>query len=90
MMHYRGRPNRLLRRLVLSEGEALPSPGEALSDHRGKPVGHLGTVLIHPQTGARIGLAIVKRKAAEPGTELTLQGGATAVVEASGPKPGDA
>jgi len=65
-LHYKGRPNRLLRGLRLSAPAAPGSPlflGE-------REVGRVGTACVSPAHGA-IGLAIVRREA-EPGVELAV------------------
>jgi len=72
-LYYKGKPNRHLRGLRLSE--AVPSGTELTRG--GKPVGHLGSVVVSPEHGP-IALALVRREA-EPGTELSA-GTATATV----------
>lgn len=67
-LHYRGRPNRHLRGLVLS-GPAEPGSELTLD---GKVVGRLGTAGISPAIGP-VGLAIVRREA-EPGTTVEVGG----------------
>ncbi|HEX7059921.1 MAG TPA: glycine cleavage T C-terminal barrel domain-containing protein [Solirubrobacterales bacterium] len=65
-LHYKGRPNRLLRGLrldALPEAEATVRLGE-------KEVGRVGTACVSPAHGA-IALAIVRREA-EPGTEVAV------------------
>jgi folate-binding protein YgfZ len=72
-LHYRGKPNRHLRGLRLSEPVASGTPlllGE-------REVGRLGSSLVSPRHGP-IGLALVRREA-EPGAEL-VAGEATATV----------
>ncbi len=80
-IHYRGHVNRLLCRLVLEP--PIPAVGEPLS-LAGEEVGRVGAVVSSPQRGCTIGLAILHRKAAAPGTRLETAGGATAVVEGVG------
>lgn len=74
-LHYKGKPNRHLRRLrsddVLVEGAEL-SAGD-------KIVGHLGTAVISPARGP-LALAILRREA-EPGAEVVVGGSAGAIVE---------
>jgi folate-binding protein YgfZ len=72
-LHYRGKPNRHLRGLRLSEPVAAGTPlvlGE-------REVGRVGSAVLSPAHGP-IALAIVRREA-EPGATLAA-GGATAVV----------
>ena len=74
-LHYKGKPNRHLRGLRLSEPAATGTElrlGE-------RTVGKLGSVAVSPVHGP-IGLALVRREA-EPGAEL-VAGQATAVVAA--------
>jgi tRNA-modifying protein YgfZ len=76
-LHYKGRPNRHLRGLRLSEAAV---PGAALR-RDGKEVGRLGGAAVSPVLGP-IGLAIVRREA-EPGAELAVgEDGVTAQVVA--------
>jgi folate-binding protein YgfZ len=73
-LHYRGKPNRRLRGLRLSEPVATGEPlrlGE-------REVGRVGTSVVSPVHGP-IALAIVRREAA-PGEAVTAGEGATAVV----------
>jgi folate-binding protein YgfZ len=65
-LHYKGRPNRLLRGLRLS---APAEPGSALFLGE-KEVGQVGSAGVSPAHGA-IGLAIVRREA-EVGDELAV------------------
>jgi folate-binding protein YgfZ len=73
-LHYRGRPNRVLRRLRLS-GPA--EPGAALSLGQ-KEVGRIGTSVVSPALGP-IALAVVRREA-EPGATIEVEGGGSAEV----------
>ncbi|MDP9228655.1 MAG: folate-binding protein [Actinomycetota bacterium] len=73
-LHYRGRPNRVLRGLRLS---SAAERGVALRLGE-KEVGRLGTTGVSPALGP-IGLAIVRREA-EPGATLELDDGVTAEV----------
>ncbi len=74
-LHYRGKPNRHLRGLRLSE----PSePGAALALGE-RSVGSLGSSVLSPRLGP-IGLALVRREA-EPGATVSVgEHGASAVV----------
>jgi folate-binding protein YgfZ len=74
-LHYRGKPNRHLRGLRLSEPAAHGAPiafGE-------KQVGTVGSACVSPAMGP-IALALVRREAA-PGDEVTVAGAAATVVE---------
>jgi folate-binding protein YgfZ len=74
-LHYRGRPNRHLRGLRLSD---RAEAGEALLLGE-REVGRIGTVVLSPDLG-QIALAIVRKEAA-PGESLAVAGGdATAEV----------
>jgi folate-binding protein YgfZ len=74
-LHYRGKPNRHLRGLRLSEPA---EPGAEL--HLGeRSVGHLGSSVVSPALGP-IGLALVRREA-EPGASVAVgERGAVAIV----------
>ena len=75
-LHYRGRPNRVLRGLALG---APAKAGAALSLGE-KEVGRIGTACVSPSLGP-IALAVVRREA-EPGDELEVEGeGRAEVVE---------
>jgi tRNA-modifying protein YgfZ len=74
-LHYRGKPNRHLRGLRLSE----PAPGGSELRLGERRVGSLGSSVLSPARGA-IGLALLRREA-EPGATLAVgDGGATATV----------
>lgn len=76
-LHYKGRPNRLLRRLRLSQ----PVPEGAALRLGDRELGTLSSVCVSPALGA-LGLAVV-RKEAEPGATIDVgDGQAEAVVEA--------
>jgi folate-binding protein YgfZ len=70
-LHYKGRPNRHLRGLRLSD--AAPTGAELRLGE--KVVGRLGTVAVSPRLGP-IALALVRREA-EPGAELSVAAGDT-------------
>lgn len=76
-LHYKGRPNRHLRGLRLSE---LSKPGAALALGE-RSVGSLGSSVLSPRLGP-IGLALVRREA-EPGATVAVddQGASAVVVE---------
>ena len=74
-LHYRGKPNRHLRGLRLTEPAAHGDPillGE-------RPVGSVGSTCVSPTFGP-IALALVRREAA-PGDEVTVGGAPATVVE---------
>lgn len=73
-LHYRGRPNRVLRGLTLS---APSEPGAAIRLD-GRELGTIGTAVVSPALGP-IALAIVRREA-EPGATVEVDGGITAQV----------
>lgn len=77
-IHYRGGVQRAL--VGLRFDGALPVPGTALW-HDGREAGRLGSVADSPRCGP-IGLAVLHRRAAEPGTALALEGGGAARVAA--------
>lgn len=74
-LHYKGKPNRHLRRLILS---APASPGDSIVVGD-KQVGTVGTSVLSPARGP-IALAIVRREA-EPGGEVGVGDDNTATVE---------
>ena len=73
-LFYRGKPNRHLRGLALSE----PAPAGAALRLGDREVGRLTTSVVSPALGP-IALALVRREAA-PGDTLAVEGGATALV----------
>jgi folate-binding protein YgfZ len=76
-IHYRGGVQKTLRGLVF-EGPT-PTPGTPLL-HDGRAAGVATTVVESVALGRPIGLAILHRRAAEPGTRLEVQGGGVAEV----------
>lgn len=87
-IHYRGGVQNLLRGLVFEGFEGFeggaPAQGAALS-HEGREVGKATTVIpavsgAAGSAGGAIGLGIVHRRAAEPGTRVEVEGGGTALV----------
>ncbi len=83
-LYYKGKPNRLLRGLCLSE--PAPAGTDLLLDE--KPVGRLTSSVVSPRLGP-VGLGLV-RVAAQPGATLTLaRGGSTAIVQELPFAPGD-
>lgn len=77
-IHYRGGVQKLLRGLVF-DGEAPPAPGTPLLAD-GREAGTVGSVTRSPALGRVVGLTILHRRAAAPGTRLELAGGGTAEV----------
>jgi folate-binding protein YgfZ len=78
-LHYRGRPQRGLAGLEIDAGRP-PEPGAALR-LEGQEVGTLGSAVASLRWPDRIlGLAVVHRKAGEPGTELEISTGGAATV----------
>ena len=79
-IHYRGGVNRRLVGLEF-DGDEPPATGtELLLDDR--PVGTVGSVTVSPILEGPIGLAVVHKKAAEPGTRLDVAGDGEAEVAA--------
>ena len=78
-IHYRGGVNRGLVALRFPEGAEPPPAGAALLAD-GRLAGAVGTALRSPAFGRPVGLAIVHRRAAEPGTRLEVEGGGEAEV----------
>ena len=74
-LHWRGRPNRHLRGLELSE----PRPSETTLTAGGRELGSLASSVVSPRYGA-IALALVRREAG-PGDELDADGSRARVVE---------
>jgi folate-binding protein YgfZ len=79
-IHYRGGVQRQLVGLDFG-GDAAPARGAALH-HDGREAGTVGSALVSPALGRRIGMAIVHKRAAEPGTALEVEGGGSATVAA--------
>lgn len=77
-LHYKGKPNRHLRRLRASAPVAAGDPVTAGE----RELGAVGTAVVSPAAGP-LALAILRREA-EPGDEVTVGAGATATVEAIG------
>lgn len=76
-LHYKGKPNRHLRSLALSEPVPPGSPVVALD---GRELGRLGSVAISPERGP-VALAVLRREAS-PGDEVLVAGAKAAVAEA--------
>jgi folate-binding protein YgfZ len=77
-IHYRGGVQKTLRGLDFGAGPA-PAPGTPLL-LEGRESGAATTVVDSVALGRPIGLGILHRRAAEPGTKLELAGGGTAEV----------
>jgi folate-binding Fe-S cluster repair protein YgfZ len=77
-IHYRGGVQKTLRGLVFEEGSA-PRPGTPLL-FEGREAGTATTVVDSIALSRPVGLAILHRRAAEPGTRLDLPEGGTAEV----------
>ena len=75
-LFYKGKPNRHLRGLRLS----APAAAGAALRLGDKEVGRLGSSVVSPRLGP-IGLALVRREAAEPGTVLDADGVAATVTD---------
>jgi tRNA-modifying protein YgfZ len=71
-IHYRGGVQKRLCGLVF-DGAAVPATGTALL-YDGREAGAIGTALHSPALDRPIGLAILHRRAAEPGSRLELAG----------------
>jgi folate-binding Fe-S cluster repair protein YgfZ len=77
-LHYKGKPNRHLRRLRPTDPVAAGDP--VLAGDR--EVGVIGTAVISPAEGP-LALAILRREV-EPGDEVSVGDGVAAIVEAVG------
>lgn len=77
-IHYRGGVQKSLRGLTF---DRLPAAGTPLS-FEGREVGVATTAVDSPTLGRPIGLGILHKRGAEPGTRLELEGGGTAEVTA--------
>ena len=78
-IHYRGGVQKILRGLVFDAG-AIPAHGTPLL-FEGREAGTVGTALGSLALGHPIGLAILHRRAAAPGTHLDFEGGHAEVRE---------
>jgi folate-binding protein YgfZ len=76
-IHYRGGVQKGLRGLLFDA--PAPASGTALL-HDGRAAGKVGTVVDSVALGRPVGLAILHRRAAEPGTRLEIEGGGGAEV----------
>jgi aminomethyltransferase len=74
----RGQVNKLLVQVGV-DGEPPPSPGATILAG-GQEVGRLTSPVYSPRLGQSVGLAILRREFAAPGTELTVEGRASRVL----------
>lgn len=79
-IHYRGAVNRVLRGLQF-DGDEPPVEGTELA-FEGRPVGRVGSVAVSPVLEGPIGLALLHKRGADPGTRLEVEGGGEAEVAA--------
>lgn len=77
-LHYKGKPNRSLRRLVSAE----PLPAGASVSAGDREVGTIGTAVVSPARGP-LALAVLRREAV-PGEEVVVDGRIAATVEEIG------
>jgi folate-binding protein YgfZ len=77
-IHYRGGVNRVLRGLQF-DGDEPPAEGTELL-LEGRAVGRVGSVAVSPTLEGPVGLALLHKRGAEPGTRLDLEGGGEAEV----------
>ena len=77
-IHYRGGVQKILRTLAFEPGQE-PAPGTVLT-YEDREAGVCGTVVGSPAHGHPIGLAILHKRAAEPGTRLQFTGGEAVVL----------
>ncbi len=73
-IHFRGQVQRVARGLVFARGEE-PAAGVELAAADGRPAARAASVARSPALGTAVGLALVHRRAAEPGTRLTWERG---------------
>jgi folate-binding protein YgfZ len=78
-IHYRGGVQKMMRRLVFEEAEGEPQPGSQLL-FEGREAGVATTVVHSPLSQRTLGLGIVHKRAAEPGTRLEVAGGGTVLI----------
>ena len=73
-IHFRGQVQRVARGLVFARG-AEPAAGVELAAADGRSAARAASVASSPALGATVGLALIHRRAAEPGTRLTWERG---------------
>jgi folate-binding protein YgfZ len=78
-IHYRGGVQNVLRGLVFADGDEAPGPGAKVL-YEGRESGRATTVARSPSLGKTIGLGILHRRAAEPGTQVEVESSGTAEV----------
>lgn len=78
-IHYRGGVQNLLRGLVF-EGDVTAVTAGSPVLHDGREAGRATTVVRSPILGKTVGLGILHKRAAEPGTQVEVEGGGTAEV----------
>ena len=76
-LHYRGRAAKGVHSITIGGEE--PDPGAALL-FEGRACGKITSVAHSPRESTTLGLAMVQRRAAEPGVELAIEGGGKAVI----------
>lgn len=80
-IHYRGGVNRAIRFLQF-DGDEPPEEGTQLL-LEGRPVGRVGSVAVSAVLEGPVGLALLHKRGAEPGTRLEVAGGGEAEVTTS-------
>ncbi len=73
-IRYRGQVNRALRGLVFDDGEEPPLEGAAVA-FEGREAGRVTSAVRSPRLGRPVALTMIHRRAAEPGTEVEIEGG---------------
>jgi tRNA-modifying protein YgfZ len=81
-LHYRGQAPRLLRSLVLPPTPACRPGLEVRFENRA--AGRLTSVAFSQRGDRQVGLAMLQRRASEPGTRVELEDGTPAVVRVAG------
>ena len=85
-LHYRGQVSRQLRRLQVEPGAGGVEEGAELL-FEGRPAGTLTSLAGPPYLEQTLALAIVQRRAFDPGTRLEVAGGGSAVILTDDEKP---
>ncbi len=85
-IHYRGKANRDVRRLLFDRAEAPPAGARLLFE--GQEVGAVGSAVAPLAGGGAVGMAVLHRKAYEPGTVLAVEGDGAAEVRLLPEPPG--
>lgn len=76
-IHYRGGVQNLLRGLVFDHPADTAAPGVQIL-HDGREAGRATTVVRSPALDRMVGLGILHKRAAEPGTRVEVEGGGSA------------